>query len=301
MRNMDKKVSDKLDHIFSGFPDTDASEHSMKEFHRRYAKRRNFVTFFSRAAAILIVPLLGLLTFQHFSSRSPQTQPLPTLADASAHAHSIIEYTVVPGVRGRVVLPDSSEVWLNSGSSLRVPAVFGDASRVVELEGEAFFDVRNDQRPLYVRTNRNITVRVAGTRFNLSTYANDEHFRLHLLCGKVKLINENNNTTFKMLSNQKVSIADAEQAFNIVENPNERANTAWKMGYLVFCATPLSEVIRRLERWYGVNVVVNSPRILQERFTAEFQSESLTQVLDFLKITSGICYRILNGKVILGD
>jgi len=104
-----------------------------------------------------------------------------------------------------------------------------------------------------------------------------------------------------MLSNQKVSIADAEQAFNIIENPSERANTAWKTGHLVFCATPLSEVIRRLERWYGVNVVVNSPRILQERFTAEFQSESLTQVLDFLKITSGICYRILNGKVILGD
>jgi len=297
---MDKKVSEKLDRVFSGFPNTDASKRQVEEFHRRYTKRTNFARVFSSAAAILVVPLLGILAFQYFSTRNEPMQ-LPTLADSSAHAYSIIEYVVVSGVKGRVVLPDSSEVWLNSSSSLRVPAVFGDASRVVELEGEAFFDVRSDQRPLYVRTNRNITVRVVGTRFNISTYANDESFRLHLVSGKAQLINENNRTTFDMQPNQKVYVADGKQAFSVIENPNEHLNTAWKAGYLVFCGTPLSEVIRRLERWYGVDVVVKSPRILNERFTAEFRSESITQVLDFLKITSGIGYRILNGKVILGD
>jgi len=299
MKNMDKKVTEKLDQVFLGFPNTDAPEHAMKEFGRRYRRRLNFATVFSRAAAILIIPLMSLVVYQYFSSRNEKALT-PTLADSSAHLNSIIEYTVVSGVQGRVVLPDGSEVWLNNNSSLKVPAAFGYAARVVELNGEAFFDVRSDAyRPLYVRTNRNITTRVTGTRFNISTYTNDESFRLHLISGEVQLINENNRARFNVLPNQKVYIVDGQDEFNLIKNPDEHLNTAWRDGYLVFDGTRMSEVIRRMERWYGVQIVVESSEILNERFTAEFRSESLTQVLDFLRITSGVDYQIANGTVIL--
>jgi len=297
MKNMDKKITEKLDQVFSGFPNTDAPKSAMKEFRRRYTKRRDFVTIFSRVAAVLIIPLLSLVLYQFFSQTREQT---PTLAGSVNYSAPIMEYTVNSGVRGRVVLPDGSEVWLNSNSSLKVPAVFGEHARVVELNGEAFFDVLGDkQRPLYVRTNRNITARVTGTRFNISTYCNDELISLHLISGEVELINENNRRRFSVLPNQKVYVMDGQQDFNLVKSPDERLNTGWKKGYLVFDGMRMSEVIRRMERWYGVEIVVTSPQILDERFTGEFRSESLTQVLDFLRISSGIDSEITNGTVIL--
>jgi ferric-dicitrate binding protein FerR (iron transport regulator) len=267
----------------------------MQKFRQRY-KRRDFVTVFSRVAAILIIPIVCFSAYQYFSS----TKKTPIIAVLADNQESIVEYTVNPGVKGRVVLPDGSEVWLNSNSSLRCPAVFENDSRVVTLSGEAFFEVRSDeQRPMYVKTSRNITVKVIGTRFNISTYDNDHFFNLHLISGKVRLINENNMVEFDVLPNQEVYVTDVDQKFKLKRNPDEHLNTAWKEGYLVFDATLLSEVIRKMERWYGVNVEVKSPRILNEKFTAEFHSESLTQVLDYLKMCSGINYLITNENVVL--
>ncbi|MCL2098482.1 MAG: FecR family protein [Bacteroidales bacterium] len=285
----------KLNRLFSHFPDTDAPKEAMRKFKQRYS-RRNFVWVFSRVAAILIIPLVCFSAYQYFSS----TKKTPLVAFSIDNVDSIIEYTVNPGVKGKVILPDGSEVWLNSHSSLICPAVFGNDSRVVALSGEAFFDVHSDeQRPMYVKTSRNITVKVTGTKFNISTYDNDRSFNLHLISGKVRLINENNKAEFDVLPNQEVYITDVEREFKLKKNPDEHLNTAWKEGYLVFDGTLLSEVIRKMERWYGVNIKANSPRILNERFTAEFHSESLTQVLDYLKMCSGINYLITNENVVL--
>ena len=285
----------KLDRLFSGFPDTDAPKEAMQKFRQRY-KRRDFVTVFSRVAAILIIPIVCFSAYQYFLS-IPKTPVIAALPD---NRESIVEYTVNPGVKGRVVLPDGSEVWLNSHSSLICPAAFGNDARVVMLSGEAFFDVRSDeQRPMYVKTSRNITVIVTGTKFNISTYDNDHSFNLHLISGKVRLINENNKAEFDVLPNQEVYVMDAGREFKLKKNPDEHLNTAWKEGYLVFDGTLLSEVIRKMERWYGVRIEVKSPRILNEKFTAEFKSESLTQVLDYLKMSSGINYLITNENVLL--
>jgi ferric-dicitrate binding protein FerR (iron transport regulator) len=285
----------KLDHLFSSLPNTDASKEAMQKFRRQY-RRRDFVTIFSRVAAILIIPLICFSGYQYFL----YTKKTPVIAVSTDNQESTLEYTVNPGVKGRIVLPDGSEVWLNSNSSLICPAVFGNDSRVVTLSGEAFFNVCNDeQRPMYVKTSRNITVKVTGTKFNVSTYPNDYSFNLHLISGKVRLINEDNKAAFDVLPNQEVYVTDVERKFKLKKNPDEHLNTAWKEGYLVFDGTLLSEVIRKMERWYGVGIEANSPRILNEKFTAEFKSESLTQVLDYLKISSNINYLITNEKVIL--
>jgi ferric-dicitrate binding protein FerR (iron transport regulator) len=226
--------------------------------------------------------------------------PTHSIALVTDNPDSIVEYIVNPGVKGRVVLPDSSEVWLNSNSSLVCPIRFGADSRVVELNGEAFFDVRNDlQRPMYVRTSKEITVKVTGTKFNISTYANDNFFNLHLVSGKVRLINENNKTELDVLPAQEVSVHVSNQRFKLNKNADERLNTAWKDGCLVFDGTLLIEVIHKMERWYGVSIEVKAPNILNETFTAEFKSESLTQVLDFLKMSSNINYLITDQKVVL--
>jgi ferric-dicitrate binding protein FerR (iron transport regulator) len=295
MKNMNKEITEKIERVFSGFPNTDASDDAMRAFRQRY-RRWNFAKMFRYAAAILIFPMAGLLAYQYFSN-AKTTLPTTTLAD---HPGAIMEYTVNPGVKGRITLPDGSEVWLNSNSTLKTPAEFRDDIRVVELCGEAFFDVCSDEkRPMYVRTNKNITVKVTGTKFNVSTYANNNSFSLHLISGKVQLINENNSKTFDMQPHQEIIVSDANPQFRLKKDPDEHVNTAWKDGYLVFDATPLSEVFRKMERWYGINMEVKSSDILKEKFTAEFKSENLTQVLDFLKFSCGITYLITDEKVIL--
>jgi ferric-dicitrate binding protein FerR (iron transport regulator) len=292
---MNKEITRRLDKLFAGFPNTDASDDAMRTFRKRY-RQWNFASVFRYAAAVLIFPMAGLLAYNYFSNNKT-TLPTITLAD---HPGIIMEYVVNPGVKGRVMLPDGSEVWLNSNSTLKIPAEFRDDVRVVELCGEAFFDVYSDEkRPMFVRTNRNITVKVTGTKFNVSTYANDHSFSLHLISGKVQLINENNSKTFDMQPDQEIIVPDANPQFMLKKDPDEHVNTAWKDGYLVFDATPLSEVFRKMERWYGINIEVRSPDILKEKFTAEFRSENLTQVLDLLKLTSGIKYLITNENVIL--
>lgn len=286
----------KLDRLFSSFPDTEASTGAMRKFRQRYG-RRNFVTAFSRVAAILIIPVICFSGYQYFSYTKKK---IPLAAVVADNAEAIIEYTVNPGVKGKVVLPDGSKVWLNSNSSLICPREFESDSRVVELSGEAFFEVHSDEhRPMYVKTSKNITAKVMGTTFNISTYANDYSFNLHLISGKVRLINENNKAEFDVLPTQEVYVTDAEQKFKLKKKADEHLNTAWKDGYLVFDGTLLSEVIRKLERWYGVNIEVASSAILNEKFTAEFKSESLTQVLDYLKMTSAINYLITDEKVLL--
>jgi ferric-dicitrate binding protein FerR (iron transport regulator) len=300
----DKNVIEKLDQVFSGFPNTDAPPEAIGKFRKCYRqqgltslKTSSFATIFRRVAAILIIPMISLVVYQYFSNKQIQT---PVIVALDEYSESIIQYVVNPGVKGKVVLPDGSTVWLNSSSSLIVPAVFDDHARIVKLNGEAFFDVHSDEdRPMYVKTNKNITVKVTGTQFNISTYTNDGAFRLHLISGNVQLVNESSNEELNVLPNQEIFVRSAEQQFRQAGNPNKHLNTAWKEGYLVFDGTQISEVIRKMERWYGVNIEVHSTAILNEKFTAEFKSESLTQVLDLLNKTSGIKYVITDDGVIL--
>ena len=290
----------KLDRLFLGFPNSDASPHAMRSFRQQFRHHRSFVPIFSRVAAVLILPVMCFSLYQYLSYTNKSKPQTPTISMAADDPYSIIEYTVNPGVKGRVVLPDSSEVWLNSNSVLITPRLFGGDARVVELSGEAFFDVKSDiERPMYVRTNRDITVIVTGTKFNVSTYANDDFFNLHLVSGKVRLINEHNKAEFDVLPAQEVYVKDAEQKFKLKVKPDKYLSTSWKEGYLVFDATIMSEVIRKMERWYGVCIEASDPAILKEKFTAEFKSESLTQVLDYLKMSSNINYLIADEKVVL--
>ena len=99
---------------------------------------------------------------------------------------------------------------------------------------------------------------------------------------------------------QEFVIFDNQFAQAVSDAANQaREDVAWREGYLVFNNTPMDAVIRRMERWYGVNINVRNPQILNYRMTAEFESESLIQVLEILKISSNIRYRVNGTQVTL--
>lgn len=321
-------IEQKREYIKVHFPNKEASSEDIKEFRRLLKAQINsesvsgfgidksgidnsgadnnswateFVKWTTRAAAVLFLPLAlfaGYLAFERSSANmggsSNKERVVSQLTEyVQVDSSAILTYHTNPGVKGMVELPDGSTVILNSSSKIRVPSKFNKESRVVELEGEGYFNVASDSTwPMFVNTARGISVKVLGTTFNLSSYENDSELKFTLISGRVKLLAENGDHEFDVEPLQEVVIPDNRESRGVKRVANVELNTAWKDGYLVFEDTPLDQVVRKLERWYGASINVSNPKILDYRFTATFNSESLSQVLEFLKLSTNIDYSI---------
>jgi len=212
----------------------------------------------------------------------------------------LFKYIVNSGVKGEVNLPDGSKVWLNSNSYIICPQVFADNIRELEIEGEGYFDVVSDKKwPMLIKTSKKHTIKVTGTKFNLSSYSNDDKLVVTLISGAVSLLDERGKNEVKLIPNQEMVITDKMMP-QLLENPNIVNKTAWKEGLLLFDNTPMKEVIKKMERWYGVTFVINEPIIYDYRFTAKFMTQSITQVLEILRLSANIQYKIEDTTITLG-
>ena len=121
-----------------------------------------------------------------------------------------------------------------------------------------------------------------------------------LVNGSVELLRDRKETIL-VQPKEEVTISDnsSEEKSNV--NANIDNATSWMSGRLIFDNTPMSEVVTRLERWYGVDITVKDPAVLNASFTAEFKSESIIQVLDLLKITSDIEYKVNGTDITLSS
>lgn len=304
----ERLIRDDTDWTMSNMPNQDAPEYMVELMRKRIGNKRS-ITLFYKAAAILILPLLSIALYQfiHFSNKIEVLES--TLEQRAVSKNFVVpvqvgstfNYMVNPGVKGMVSLPDGSQVWLNSNSSLECPQKFGKDGRVLELSGEGYFIVKsNKDWPMYIKTKSGYTVKVTGTEFNLSSYSNDSELKLTMVSGIVKLINESNKTELEVNKLEEVIVPiSAKINFADKNKANLYLNTSWKNGVLVFDSTPMREVIKKMERWYGVKITAKDTTLLSNRFTAEFDSESLTQVLEFLKMSSNIKYKVKDKSVSL--
>ena len=152
---------------------------------------------------------------------------------------------------------------------------------------------------MYVKTQKGVTVIVSGTSFNISSYDDDNDFKFTLVSGSVTLLRESTNKSIEVSPEDYVIIPDDANIVTHHKNNDVYSNTAWKEGFLLFENTPMTEVIKKIERWYGVNVSIKDHAILDYYFTASFNSESISRVLDLLKITSNISYHLNENQVTL--
>jgi hypothetical protein len=293
-----------IDWTVSNLPDKDAPGKKVASFMSKLSRKISIPIFY-RIAALLALPLIGLIIYQyiHFSNQINILEQ-KSLADSQilpVQKGSTFEYKVNPGVKGLIDLPDGSKVWLNSNSILKCPQQFDKDKRSLELTGEGYFVVEsNEQWPMYIKTISGYTVKVTGTEFNLSSYENDKAMKLTMVSGRVKLINELSKKEIDVNKLEEVTITNNNQISVKGRNKaNQILNTGWKDGLLLFDNTPMEEVLRKMERWYGVKIIVKDSTILNNRFTGEFESESLVQVLEFMKITSGIKFSVKDKVFIL--
>ncbi len=214
------------------------------------------------------------------------------------------------GVKGFLILPDSTKVWLNSDSRITYPEVFSKRTRDVRISGEAYFEVVKDSlHPMIVSTDRNFSIEVLGTSFNIKSYDNDEKVETTLYTGiikahfknkdnsKVETLTLKPNESFSYADNDVTGVSDSNNKPFNYEKPERQK--AWKDGTLIFDNTSMTEVIKMLERWHGTKFIVLNDKVYNYKLSAEFSSESVVQTLEIMKLIMPIDYSYSNNTVTL--
>jgi ferric-dicitrate binding protein FerR (iron transport regulator) len=193
-------------------------------------------------------------------------------------------------------LPDGSKVWLNAASSIRYPTAFNSKERLVELTGEAYFDIKKNQHiPFRVHFSspskdgggREGVIEVMGTQFNVNAYHDESTIKTTLLEGKVKIESENKHTAI-LLPGQQAQIKNASIGngqIRVVEDVDTEEAIAWKNGLFYFDNVDIQAIMRQLARWYKVQVVFKG-KVPARRFAGQVSRNSnLSQVLRILELS----------------
>lgn len=267
--------------------DADASYNVFKQklkVRNRAREINRFLFHTRRIAAILTIPLL--ITSIYFYSRS-----INHISDSNQY----IEATSNLGMVSKVDLPDGSTVWLNSNSRLKFPLRFEANNRVVELEGEAFFEVEHDQeKPFTVKVSDDYSIKVVGTSFNVVALKEEDIIETTLIEGVVDLY-INNNKSARLSPGDNSIFNKNERTINISQ-VNAYNQMAWKDGMLIFKSTPMSEVLRVLERNYNVKFKTQDNKLKESTLTARFDKQQLHQILDFLSLASNVEFKPMGRK-----
>lgn len=213
-----------------------------------------------------------------------------------------LELTTPRGGTYQLTLPDGTNVWLNAGSVLRYPIRFDRERRVVELSGEAYFDVaqlevKNRKVPFMVKTNVQ-AVEVLGTQFNLSAYTDDMDVKTTLVEGSVRITSATDQYTPLLLKPSQQSVSDGEKV--VINTVDVRPFVAWKEGYFHFKNTPFTEVIIQVARWYDIDFAYKG-EAPAETFSGKISRNiSLQALLKFFE-GSEIQFTLVGGKLIIGQ
>ncbi|MEQ6120442.1 FecR domain-containing protein [Reichenbachiella sp. MALMAid0571] len=249
-----------------------------RQFEKRGSMLRSLWKSYSRVAAIILLPLVFILGF-YTKVEMNQINREISYAEIIAPLGSRINFT----------LPDGSSGWLNSGSSLKYPIIFTD-TRDVELAGEAFFDVvKNKHKPFNVKTS-DLNISVLGTQFNVTAYGGDANSDVVLESGKVVLNRKGSDQFVEMKPDERV-VYNSDQKVLKKSKVNSKKYSSWKEGKLVFRNDPIDEVVKRLSRWYNVDIEVNQNPNSDFRLRATFENEEIEEVMRLLKLTFDIDYK----------
>ena len=181
----------------------------------------------------------------------------------------------------KVILPDSSVVWLNSATHLSVHPDF-IRHRELKLQGEAFFEVRHDASHPFVVQAGNASTVVFGTAFNISAYPAAGQLRISLQSGRIGVhYDSKTGKDEKMLIPGQLLIYDKESGTGQIEQQSPGEMNVWTAGRLVFYKTPLKEALAQIEARYGVHIIYDDV-LKNQTITARFENTALVKVLEHL-------------------
>jgi ferric-dicitrate binding protein FerR (iron transport regulator) len=259
-----------------------------RELSRRIAVNRyrtKILHFARNAAAVLLIPVLTVTSVLHRKISEQDNMPA-----------NRIELTSAYGLVTKVKLPDGSDVWLNSGTTISYPQQFKGDTRSVRLSGEAFFDVKADAENRFdVITADGLTVSAYGTEFNVYTYDDEQKVEATLVSGNIEVSAENAPDAVKVSRGQQ-AVFDRDGGKLTVENVNPAVKTSWKDGKMVFRRASMVEITRRLSRHFNVDIRLEGNELYDYDYSATFTTETLNEILHLLEKSAPITCRIIEPE-----
>lgn len=268
------------------------------------------------AAAVIIIAIAGTLTFYLFKNTG-----------ISGNDEALSEYIIPYGSRSQIILPDGTDIWLNSGSRIKYDNEFGRHNRNIFLEGEAYFDVSRDEKLPFVVNTSEITIKVVGTAFNVKAYPDEDVVETTvergmvqvksdaqssvkwdgiILKAKQKLLYTRKNETVNpddlpdIDKSGKQSVSNPEPRKAIIDNNvSTKVYTSWKDNRWIIEREELQSLAVKLERRYNVSIVINDESLKNYVFSGILEDETLEQVLEAIKLTAPILYKINQKRVVL--
>jgi ferric-dicitrate binding protein FerR (iron transport regulator) len=239
------------------------------------------------AVFFFVVGCAGILAY--FSVKSN----LPVL-DSSEKLYTTVSTNA--GQNSKIVLPDSSVIWLNSGTTLSYNTDFSLNNREIRLQGQAFFQIaRNEKVPLFVAIN-GFKIKVLGTKFDVSAYPEDPKIDVVLESGSVELLHEQDQSFDHILKPGEKAEFDLKTKNVSISPVNVYKYTSWKDGVLIFENAPMDEVLEKLERWYNIRIEVKDQKIYGLVFNATIINENVDEIFDLIRYTCSVNYQIIPSK-----
>ncbi len=276
------------------YNDIEVSYDSLKKMISAYEEKKqtrnsfvrhlfNLSHYYQRIAAILFVPLILGSCFYLFYFQNKDENFY--IAEAPL------------GQKAKIELPDGTTIWLNSGSQIRYSSGFNKKGREVELKGEAFFDVaKNPKKPFFVNTP-SLAIEVTGTRFNVNAYTDEPDVETALVEGKVKVILKNEKDAYQLSPGKILTYSKAlHQVSSSVLN--EEVTTAWKDNRLIFVDDNFSKLVKKIEKWYNVEVVYDTASFKNNKLTVRLlEGEQLSRLLEIVEIAVGAQCVVTKNKI----
>lgn len=240
-------------------------------------KQKRGTAFYRRAAAWAVAASLILLA--GFSAS--------LFRIVSQEEKTAFSVTVPLGQRTELSLDDGTRIWLNSGSRLDVSKGYNAKTREVSLEGEAYFSVAKDaDRPFLVHT-QNYCVRVLGTEFNLSSYADAGEWSVSLVNGKVEVQGDNDETVV-LTPHTKLEQIDGKLVRSEFSDNDE---FLWREGIVSFEDASYAEIFSKLEKYFHISFRVDDSKLLERRSTCKFMtSDGIECIMDILLLGENLSY-----------
>lgn len=220
------------------------------------------------------------------------------------------------GVKSTLTLPDGTKVWINSDTKLIYDRLFDQSTRVVELSGEAFFDVAHDKkRPFIVRT-KTIDIKVLGTAFNVRAYPEESNTQAILLSGSIEMhLKAQTGRVILLKPNEKIVVKNFDsikkQVTNddlkepeiiltkVIQDPADSSTreTLWIKNKIIFNNDALQDIVRTLEEWYGYKIIITEKKLKEKRLSGVFENKSISEILEALKLVAEFDYQIVRDTI----
>lgn len=227
------------------------------------------------------------------------------VAKNGSYIANAMVYNKIATPRGgqyQVNLSDGTKVWLNAASTLKFPIAFDTEKRVVELTGEAYFEVnpistkgnKHLKTPFLVKT-RNQTIEVLGTHFNVNAYSDEPDTKTTLLEGAVKIIQPLSHATALLKPGQQSVVNRNITVFDV----DAMQSVEWQKGYFSFDNENVESIMRKISRWYDVEVEFRGD-IRYRKFGGRISKfENISQVLHVMEKTQVIHFNIEGRRIIV--